>query len=49
MGLRTIHDVILHSVCRCDIEFWEDGHLVSMFGLASFQHSQPGLKMMKIK
>jgi hypothetical protein len=43
------HDVTLPSICRCDIGFCLDRHLVSMFSLALFQHSQPWLKMTKDK
>lgn len=43
------HDVIFPSICRCDIGFCLDRHLVSMLGLALFQHSQPWLKMTKAK
>lgn len=43
------HDVIVPSICRCDIGFCLDRHLVSMLSLALFQHSQPWLKMTKGK
>lgn len=43
------HAVILPSICRCDIGFCLDRHLVSMLSLALFQHSQPWLKMTKGK
>lgn len=38
-GAQTTHDVILHSACRCDIEFWEDAPGID--GLSGVVSTQP--------